>query len=258
MAGNTSEPGASVASRVAAVLGAFEPRHRELRLTDIASRAGLAVPTTHRLVNELLTAQFLDRRPDGRFVIGRRLWELGLLAPTQTGLRQLASPQLHDLYAATRATVHLAVRENDQVLYIDRLSGQASVPVVSRVGSRLPLHSTGVGKVLLAYAPDSVRSAVLGNLTRITPYTITQPGRLQAELSRVRQEGYAQTSEEMSLGACSVAVPVRGADDQVIAALGIVVPSLRRERVRLVASLQVTAKGIQRVVSALSLSENVE
>ena len=258
MAGNTSEQGASVASRVAAVLGAFEPRHRALRLTDLAGRAGLAVPTAHRLVKELLTAQFLDRRPDGRLVIGRRLWELGLLAPTQTGLRQLASPHLHDLYAATRATVHLAVRENDQVLYIDRLSGHASVPVVSRVGSRLPLHSTGVGKVLLAYAPDSVQAAVLGNLVRITPYTITQPGRLRAELNRVRQEGYAQTSEEMSLGACSVAVPVRGADEQVIAALGIVVPSLRRERVRLVASLQVTAKGIQRVVSTLSLSEIVE
>lgn len=258
MAGNTSEPGASVTSRVAAVLGAFDPRHRALRLTELAGRAGIAVPTTHRLANELLTAQFLDRRPDGRFVIGRRLWELGLLAPTQTGLRELASPHLHDLYAATRATVHLAVREHAQVLYIDRLSGQASVSVVSRVGSRLPLHSTGVGKVLLAFAPEAVQASVLSNLVRITPYTITQPGRLRSELSRVRQEGYAQTSEEMSLGACSVAVPVRGADEQVIAALGIVVPNLRRERVRLVASLQVTAKGIQRVVSTLSLSENPE
>ena len=141
--------------------------------------------------------------------MGRRLWDIGLLAPLQTDLRQVASPFLHDIYAATLATVHLAVRDGTEVLYIDRLAGHASVPVVSQVGSRLPMHATGVGKVLLAYAPDEVREAVLTDLSRVTPYTVTQPGRLLAELRRVRTEGYAQTSEEMSLGACSVAVPVR-------------------------------------------------
>ena len=78
--------------------------------------------------------------------MGRRLWDVGLLAPVQTGLRQLASPFLHDLYAATLATVHLAVRDGTEVLYLDRLAGHASVPVVSTVGSRLPLHATGVGQ----------------------------------------------------------------------------------------------------------------
>ena len=73
------------------------------------------------------------------------------------GLRQVASPFLHDLYGATLATVHLAVRDGTEVLYLDRLSGHASVPVVSQVGSRLPMHATGVGKVLLAYAPEDVR-----------------------------------------------------------------------------------------------------
>ena len=96
------------------------------------------------------------------------MWDLGLLAPVQTGLRQVASPFLHDIYGATLATVHLAVRDGTAVLYLDRLSGHASVPVVSQVGSRLPMHATGVGKVLLAYAPEDVRAAVLANLTRIT------------------------------------------------------------------------------------------
>ena len=107
------------------------------------------------------------------------MWDLGLLAPVQTGLRQAASPFLHDLYGATLATVHLAVRDGTAVLYVERLSGHASVPVVSQVGSRLPMHATGVGKVLLAYAPEEVRGEVLAKLTRITPYTITQPGRLR-------------------------------------------------------------------------------
>ena len=75
----------------------------------------------------------------------------------QTGLVELASPYLHDLYGATLATVHLAVRDGTEVLYLDRLRGSASVPIVSTVGSRLPLHATGVGKVLLAHAPPDVQ-----------------------------------------------------------------------------------------------------
>ena len=183
------------------------------------------------------------------------MWDLGLLAPVQAGLRQVASPFLHDIYAATLATVHLGVRDGTEVLYVDRLSGHASVPVVSQIGSRLPLHPTGVGKVLLAYAPEKVREQVLGNLTRFTPYTVTQPGRLVAELRQVHRLGYAQTHEEMTLGACSVAVPIRAGDGRVVAALGIVVPSLKRDRPRLVAALQVAAQGIGRSLSAAAPAE---
>jgi DNA-binding IclR family transcriptional regulator len=112
------------------------------------------------------------------------------------------------------------------------------------------MHATGVGKVLLAFAPEDVQTQVLGNLTRQTAYTITQPGRLVAELRRVHREGFAQTNEEMTLGACSVAVPVRTADGRVVASLGIVVPTLKRDRARLVAALQVAAQGIGRSLSA--------
>lgn len=248
MAGNTSRPGATVASRVLAVLGAFDERHRELRLTDIARRADLPPATAHRLVAELVAWGALQRGADG-YLVGHRLWELGLLAPVQTGLREAASPFLHDVYGATLATVHLAVRDGNQVLYLDRLAGRMSVPVVSTVGSRLPMHATGVGKVLLAHAPEEVQLEVLSDLRRVTPHTITQPGRLRRELARVRHDGYATTHEEMTLGACSVAVPVRGDGDEVVGAVGIVVPSLRRDRGRLVSALQVAAQGIQRTLA---------
>jgi DNA-binding IclR family transcriptional regulator len=253
VSGNSGKPGASVASRVLALLGAFDADHRTMTLTVLARRAGLPLATAFRLVSELVAWGALVRSPSGEYVVGRRIWDLGLLAPVQSGLRQVASPFLHDLYAATLATVHLAVRDDTSVLYIDRLAGHVSVPVVSDVGSRLPMHSTGVGKVLLAHAPDDVLAWAFANLTRITPYTVTQPGRLRADLRRVLREGYAQTSEEMSLGACSVAVPIRAPNGPVVAALGIVVPSLGRDRPRLVAALQVAAQGIGR---SLPLSES--
>ena len=100
--------------------------------------------------------------------------------------------------------------------------------------------------MLLAYAPEDVQTAVLSDLARITPYTITRPGILRDQLRRVHREGYATTVEEMSLGACSVAVPIRASNGQAVAALGIVVPTLKRDRARLVAALQVAAQGVGR------------
>ena len=249
MAGNLSTPGASVTSRALALLAAFDEDHRRLSLSQLAERTGLPMPTAHRLVGELVDWGALSRTADGRYVIGRRLWDVGLLAPVQTGLRQLASPYLHDLYGATLETVHLAVRDRTEVLYVDRLAGNASVPVVSSIGSRLPMHATGVGKVLLAHAPADVQLAVLSDLRRITPYTITQPGTLRRQLARVLRDGYATTVEEMSLGACSVAVPIL-AQGAVVAALGIVVPGLRNDRAKHVAALQVAAQGIGRALAA--------
>jgi DNA-binding IclR family transcriptional regulator len=247
MAGNTSTPGATVTSRALALLGAFDGKHRRLTLSELAQRAGLPLPTTHRLVGELVAWGALSRTSAGEYVVGRRLWDLGLLAPVQTGLREIASPYLHDLYGATLATVHLAVPDGTSVLYVDRLSGHASVPIVSTIGSRLPMHATGVGKVLLAHAPAEVQRAVLSDLPRVTPYTITQPGLLRRQLARTLRDDYATTTEEMSLGGCSIAVPVRrGAD--VVAALGMVLPSLK-DRAKLVGALQVAARGIGRSLS---------
>lgn len=245
MAGNAAPPGRSVTSRALAVLGAFDGRHRQLGLTGLAARAGLPVSTAHRLVGELVAWGALSRTESGEYVVGRRLWDIGLLAPVQSGLRQIASPYLHDLYGATLATVHLAVRDDRQALYVDRLSGHASVPVVSSIGARLPLHATGVGKVLLAHAPDGVRAEVLAALPRITPYTVSRPGQLRRQLDKVHEDDYATTVDEMSLGASSVAVPIRTGGD-VVAALGIVAPSLKRDRARLVSALQVAARGIGR------------
>jgi DNA-binding IclR family transcriptional regulator len=253
LAGNTSVPGASVASRTLALLFAFDEKHRRLTLTDLARRADLPVPTAHRLLAELVAGGALARRPSGEYVVGRRLWRVGLLAPTEAGLREVAEPFLNDIHAATRATVHLAVRDGDEVLYLDRVSGGVSVPVISRIGSRLPLHATGVGKVLLAHAPADARESYLANsLGAMTRHTVTDPTLLRQQLDAVRSNGFATTENEMTPGACSIAVPVftRHLDDaasvSVIAALGVVVPTLKRDRARLVTAMQVAARGIER------------
>jgi len=249
LAGNTSTPGATVASRLLAIIAAFDGQHRNLSLSELAHRADLAAPTAHRLAAELVAGGALERRADGRFEVGRLLWSAGLLAPVEGKLRQIAEPFLHDVYAATMATVHLAIREGAEVLYLERMMGRASVPIVSSAGSKLPMHCTGVGKVLLAHAPADVQNQVFARLTRVTPYTIVAQPILAAQLERIRRDGVATTSEEMSIGACSLAVPVvRSSDDTVAAAIGVVVPNLKRDRQRLLGALQVAARGIGRLL----------
>jgi DNA-binding IclR family transcriptional regulator len=167
-------------------------------------------------------------------------------------LRQVAAPFLLDVHTATRETVHLAVREDVSALYVERISGRESVPVVSQVGSRLPLHATGVGKVLLAWAPEEVLDRALRAPARPTRHTIVEPGRLRRELAEVRSRGYARTTEEMTLGALSVAVPVTTpgpGTPLVVGALGVVVPVHRRDPAKLVPVLEVAARGIGREVA---------
>ncbi|MGY1887266.1 IclR family transcriptional regulator [Blastococcus sp. SYSU DS0753] len=249
MAGRSATPGRSVTSRALGILDAFDSRTPRLSLSEIADRSGTPLTTAHRLLGELTDWGALIRRPDGRYEIGRKLWDLGLLAPVQLELRQVAAPFLLDLHTTTRDTVHLAVREGLHALYVDRVSGRESVPVVSQVGSRLPLHATGVGKVLLAAAPDDVVDQSLRSLRPLTRHTVTDPARLTRELAEIRRRRYARTCEEMSPGTASVAVPVqveREAGPLAVAALGIVVPPHRRDVARLVPALEMAARGIGR------------
>lgn len=245
MAGNTADPGRSVVSRVLAILDAFDVEHPRLSLSDIARRAGLSLPTTHRLVGEIAAWRGLERDDEGMYRVGLRLWEVGLLGPLHTRLREVAMPFLQGLYETTRENVHLAVRDGFDALYVEKLSGHRSVPIISRIGGRLPMHATGVGKALLAWSRDDLVDEVLRRpLERPTAYTITEPGRLRQELASTRQAGYAVTREEMTLGSCSVAVPILDEAGEVEAAVGIVVHTVNVEPVAHVPPLRLAAEGI--------------
>src|SRR5690349_23824282 len=130
MAGGGAPPGRSVTSRALALLDAFSSSSPRLSLTEIAERSGAPLSTVHRLLAELTAWGALVRRPDGRYEIGRKLWDLGLLAPVQLELRQVAAPFLLDVHTATRDTVHLAVRDGLSELYVDRIHGREAEPVV--------------------------------------------------------------------------------------------------------------------------------
>lgn len=233
-----------------AILEAFAPGGVRLTLTEICRRAGVPLATGHRLVRELTGGGFLERLPDGSYRVGIRLWRIGAQASAATGLRELALPHMEDLYEVTHENVQLAVESDGKALYIERLRGPRSVPIVTRVATELPLHSTGVGKVLLAYAPKVFVDKILGEgLAAHTTNTITDPDRLRACLADIRRTGYAVAQEEMTVGSCSVAAPVRAGDGAVIAALSLVIRRGNADLRRIVPVVVTAAKALSRDVA---------
>jgi DNA-binding IclR family transcriptional regulator len=245
-----ADRGPSVTSRVFAILGAFVPGEARLNVTQISRRTGLPLATTHRLVTELVRFGGLEREHGGTYRVGVRLWEIGSLAPVRGGLRELAMPFMEDLYEATHGNIQLAVRDGDDALILEKISGRDSVGIVTRVGGRLPLHATGVGKVLLAFAPaDVLERVIAAGLTALTPRTIVDPGELRACMEEVRRNGFAWTRDEMTVGAVSVGAPVVGPGDVIVAALSIVVDTRISDIGRLAPPVRTAARGLSRQVA---------
>jgi DNA-binding IclR family transcriptional regulator len=249
------EPGGaasrSLTGKVLDLLGTFRADSAELTLSDLSRRSGLPLTTTHRLVRELAVRGALERGQDGRYHIGLRLWEIASLAPRGLRLREIALPYMEDLYVITHENVQLAVREGLELVFVERLAGRGAVPVLTRVGGRFALHATGVGLVLLAFAPADVQEQVLQEpLERWTPKTITRPGHLRQVLAEVRQRDYSVSDRQVTMDSLSVSAPIRAAGDEVIAALSLVVHAQDAEPSPLAAVVRAAARGISRALGA--------
>ena len=250
MAGTEGEAsGPSVASRMFAVIDAFTTPTpaQSLTLTVIAERAGLPLSTTHRLVAEWITWGGITKLANGRYTLGLKLWELGVQAPTARNLRTIALPYLEDLYEVAHQHVHLAILDGGDALYLEKLSGHGAVPVISRVGARLPLHATGVGLVLLAHSsPEFLEDYLSRPLAQLLPATVTSSDQLRKRLAEIRSIGVARMREEMTAGSSSVAAPVLDRTGRVVAAVSIVFPTTTAWDAGQESAVRAAARGISR------------
>lgn len=242
-----------LASRVLAVFAAFEHSASGLSVNRISQRAGIPLSSTYRIVNELEEWGALERMPGGKYQIGMRMWELGQMAGRQ--LRDRARPFLQDLFDLTHENVHMAVREGTHTLYVDKIYGSKKMPLISRVGGRLPLHSTAVGRVLLSAQPDWFIKAYLGReLEAPTAMSVIDPEALRREIVNVSQEGFSVTVEQMRVGKLSLATPVV-VDEGTVAAVGLVLDKSKLSEItRLKPLLKGTADRIAKVMSGVSVS----
>jgi DNA-binding IclR family transcriptional regulator len=220
-----SPSGDSVTGRLVRVLETFTPTRTVQTATQIGRRAGLPSSTAHRIVNELVDAGLLERDATRGVRVGMRLWELATRSSHALRLRQAALPFMERVQGRVREHTQLAILEQDEALFLERLSAPESGSNVTRIAGRLPLHASSSGLALLAFADAATQERVLaGVLVPLTPSTIVEPGALRRKLAEIRTLGHVVAPgyiEEVSTG---IAVPLRDETSTVIAALSVVLP----------------------------------
>jgi DNA-binding IclR family transcriptional regulator len=236
----------SVIGRGFAILDTFDGGHRHQSLAAIARRSGLPLSTAHRIIHDLVELGALIRTVDGSYEIGSKIWRLGILASLHSDLREIALPYMEDIYQLGNDAVQIGVLDGFRCLIVERIAGSRTLAVISKPGARLPLHASGVGKVLLAHGSRELQGAVLGSLDKYTGKTITDAAVLETQLKEIKRLGFAHSQEELAIGATSLAVPITGFGNKVTAALGIVTPVANKDLDRMVSVLKVSASALSR------------
>jgi len=225
-------------SRSAAILQTLkaDPSPRGVRLTEVSQRCGLEKSTTHRLLAALVVEGLVERDVEtGRYRLGLGLLELGMAVHQRLDIRVESLPILRSLADRAEETIHLGVARGPHVVYVEKVESPHAFQMRSRVGERMPLYSTGIGKAILAYAGEDELATVLTNgLEPRTPHTITDPTELRTELQRVRVRGYSTDMEENEDSVRCVAAPIFDHRLSVVGAISIAGPVFRFPEQRMV------------------------
>ncbi len=204
------------------ILEIFDSANTEYSVQEISKKLKINRTTAFRLVKTLAAKGFLEEN-NSKYQLGLKLLELGNLVNYNMDLRQNASPLLAKLAQKLSLTVHLVVKEGNEAIYIDKEDPLDAVITYSRVGKRLPLYCTAVGKVLLCdLSSDEIKQVFLGvEFSRFTANTITSVDSLTSEIKLAKESGYASDNEELQEGMICIAAPVRNHRNEVIAACSV-------------------------------------
>ncbi|MFZ0814963.1 MAG: IclR family transcriptional regulator [Candidatus Sulfotelmatobacter sp.] len=230
------------------LLHIFSESPHGLTAKHVAQRSRLPVSTVHRFLANLEGAGFLNCSGDGVYHLGIACFAIGQAAVGQLDIRRVSLPYLQELNRQTRETIHLTVRHGLSAVYVEKLDSPEQLRIFSRIGAAVPLYCTAVGKIMLAYMPETERKQALPQLglQRLTPNTVGNLQELEAELYRVRKNGYACDLEEHELHIRCIAAPIWDHAGGVNASLSITAPLVRMPvtRLRQLATLIQTA-GLQ-------------
>lgn len=214
------------------VLEALSRSSRPLTYTDILDRTGLPKSTGYRLISILANERLVHFDAENRtYRIGYRLLELAAQGLNSFDLRDIAAPVLRAVGEATQENVLLAVRDGDEIVYIDRVESTRSVRSSTAVGNRAPLYCTGLGKAILAFLPRGARFDLYATMRfhRFTTNTIMTADVLETELERIRERGFAYDDTEHQPDIRCVAAPILGRQGEPVGAVSISAPSSRAD-----------------------------
>lgn len=219
-----------VIDRMMSLLGALSRHGSPVNLKQLATETRLHPSTAHRILSVMVGSRLVDRIEPGTYRLGIRLLELGSLVKSRISVRQEALPHMQSLQQELGETVNLSVRHDDEVVYVERTSGNNSMMrVVQIIGARAPLHITAVGKIFLAEdGPEKCAEyARRTGLPRYTDNTLTDADTLAKELEKVRRQGYASDNEEAEKGVSCIGAGIYNDEGRLVAGLSVSAPSDR-------------------------------
>ncbi len=256
MAGNSTESGRSVTSKITAILLTFT-EGSEHSLTEIARLAGLPISTAHRLTSELASWRLLDRTEHGYYRAGLPLRMIGARDGSPPSIQDRAPCVLEDLAAATRCRARLGVLHDLEVSYIEKAPGPRPVTTFTPAAT-LPAHPTAVGRALLAFAPTgTVEMTIMRGLRQYTPHTVTAPDRFRRALAVTRLTRVAVTRWELDAGTCGVAMPVFGPGGDVVAAIELCLRNLGHELPPIMSALSIAARSLSRELAGHATADPI-
>jgi len=181
-----------------------------LGVRGISRALDLPTGSTHRILHDLASLHVVERSADGDWLLSYRLLQIVGTQLERIQLPRLARPFLEQLASETRETIFLAVPSRDEIVYLDKVQTDMQLQLNVELGTRRPMHCTGLGKAILAFLPEAQQKQILAQATfsALTPNTITDPMLLALELQRTRERGYATDREEIILGLHCIAVPL--------------------------------------------------
>ena len=219
-----------VIDRAAHILDCFGFDHQELSVSEIGAKTALHRSTAHRILMALEYNDLIRQNPEtGKYRLGIKLLKLGHQAVSHLNLREICRPFLTRIMSETKETVHLAVLDDDQVLYLDKVEGPHALRMPSRVGRHIPTHCTSLGKAMLSCLDEQAVRAILRKqaLTAYTTHTVKSIEQLLADVRAVHKRGYAVDNEEIEIGLRCVGAPILDHTGGMVGAISAAAPSAR-------------------------------
>lgn len=228
------------------ILECFSENQSALSLTEISRMAKMNKSTAYHILSTLVETKFLRKTEENLYVLGLKFFQFGSLVLARMEVGAVSQTILQRLESIFHETIHLAILEGSEAAYIHKIESNRSIRMSSRIGQRMPLYCTGVGKVLLAYNEHLLPLVLANGLEPRTNNTIVTEEVLNIELKLVRERGYALDQEELEEGLVSVAAPIRDYTGKVIAAISIAGPGerMRARLQRIIAELLIANKKI--------------
>ncbi|NNF78750.1 MAG: IclR family transcriptional regulator [Rhizobiales bacterium] len=226
---SSSVQGAQSFSRSMSVLQQIADANPAPSRAELMRRCGLTRPTLYRVIASLEAEGLIETTNDNRYQLGGRLISLARQALAQNDVRKIAEPALMRLRDDTGETVHLAIRSGDELVYIDKMESREVVRMSSTIGTRVPFHSSGVGKAFLSALPPTEAEQLIGQLTlaQITPFTTTDPAVLQETVRKARAAGFVRDDQENEAGIVCFGAAICEGAGRPVASVSVSVPLFR-------------------------------